>query len=328
MTADGVGAPESTGALSQDAAMAAVAAVAGNASGRVGLAATHLETGETLSWNPAEKFSTASTIKVAIHASVMRQARLGGFSLDDEIEVADSDHAGGSGVLSILRPGLRCTIADLCTLMVTVSDNTATNMLIRLCGGTESVNADFAALGFPGFQLNRPISMPPPPIPGPGAPRAPRPSRAPLKGPLATGAPDDFRALLARLHDGTVVDEAASAEIVDVLRYQQHQALFPRAWLAIAAPFDPPGPGAPGLAHKTGYVPDARTDAGLVFLPGADGTSDSGTIAYAAMTDGLSDGTMTAMAEGDEILGRLGAIVLARWWPGPGPVPLRDGWLP
>jgi hypothetical protein len=46
------------------------------------------------------------------------------------------------------------------------------------------------------------------------------------------------------------------------------------------------------------------------------------------MTDGLSDATMTAMAEGDEILGRLGAIVLARWWPGPDPVPLRHGWLP
>jgi hypothetical protein len=37
---------------------------------------------------------------------------------------------------------------------------------------------------------------------------------------------------------------------------------------------------------------------------------------------------MTALAEGDEILGRLGAIVLARWWAGPGPVPVRDGWLP
>jgi hypothetical protein len=39
-------------------------------------------------------------------------------------------------------------------------------------------------------------------------------------------------------------------------------------------------------------------------------------------------GTMTALAEGDEVFGRLGAIVLARWWPGPGPVPVRDGWLP
>ena len=303
--------------------MAAVAAVAGRASGRVGLAASHLETGASLSWNAGERFSTASTIKVAIHASVLRQARLGAFGLDDEIEVGDSDHAGGSGVLSLLRPGLRCTIADLCTLMITVSDNTATNMLIRLCGGTESVNADFAALGFPGFELNRPISMLPPPLPGSAAPRPPRPERVPPKGPLATGAPEDFRALMAGLHAGTVVDEAASAEIVSVLRYQQHQALFPRAWLILAAPFEPPGPYTPGLAHKTGYVDGVRTDAGLIFLP-----DDGGTVAYAAMTDDLADGTMTALAEGDDILGHLGAIVLARWWPGAGAVPLREGWLP
>jgi hypothetical protein len=43
---------------------------------------------------------------------------------------------------------------------------------------------------------------------------------------------------------------------------------------------------------------------------------------------GTPGGTMTALAEGEVLLGRLGAIVLARWWPGPGPVPVRDGWLP
>jgi beta-lactamase class A len=321
MTADGRRLGQEK-ALSPEEAAAAVAVVAGRASGRVGLAASHLETGETLSWNAGDRFSTASTIKVAIHASVLRQVRLGAFGLDDEIEVANGDHAGGSGVLALLRPRLRCTIADLCTLMITVSDNTATNMLIRLCGGTKSVNADFAALGFPGFQLNRPISMLPPPLPGSAAPRPPRSPRIPPKGPLGTGTPEDFRALMEGLRAGTVVDRAASAEIINVLRYQQHQALFPRAWLAIAAPFDPPGPYTPGLAHKTGYVDGARTDAGLVFLP-----DNGGTVAYAAMTDGLTDGTMTALAEGDDILGHLGAIVLARWWPGSGPVPLRAGWL-
>ena len=78
--------------------------------------------------------------------------------------VRGTDMAGGSGVLAELRPGLRCTVCDLCTLMIVVSDNTATNMLIELCGGAGAVNDDFAALGFPGFRLNRPISIPPPPL--------------------------------------------------------------------------------------------------------------------------------------------------------------------
>jgi beta-lactamase class A len=95
---------------------------------------------------------------------VVRRARAGQFSLDDQAELTVSDLTGGSGVLSVLRPGLRCTVFDLCTLMIVVSDNTATNMLIDLCGGAEAVNDDFAALGFPGFRLNRPISVPPPPL--------------------------------------------------------------------------------------------------------------------------------------------------------------------
>jgi hypothetical protein len=66
-----------------------------------------------------------------------------------------------------------------------------------------------------------------------------------------------------------------------------------------------------------------RADAGLLYLPG-----DGGAVAYCAVADRLADQTMTALSEGEQILGRLGAIVLARWSPGPGPVPVRAGWLP
>lgn len=312
--------------MTKERAEAAVADVAGRASGPVGLAARHLETGESLTWNAGDHFGTASMIKVAIFAAVLRRAAAGQFSLDDEVTVRAGDRAGGSGVLAELRAGLRCTVSDLCTLMIVVSDNSATNMLIGLCGGTAAVNDDFAALGFAGFRLNRPVSIPPPPLALDAAERerAGRERAAPAPGgPLATVTLDGFCEFMARLHAGTVVDAEASERIVAVLRYQQHQALFPRAWLAVAAPMDPPRADAPALAHKTGYAGGIRTDAGLLFLP--DG---GGTVAYAAAADGLADRTMTALAEGDEIIGRLGAIVLARWWPGPGPVPVRDGWLP
>jgi beta-lactamase class A len=305
--------------LTREGALEAIAALAGGASGAVGLAARHLESGESLAWNAEGQFGTASMIKVAIFAAVLRRVADGQFGLADEVTVRPGDLAGGSGVLAELTPGLRCTVSDLCTLMIVVSDNTATNMLIERCGGVGAVNDDFAALGFPGFRLNRPVSIPPPPLAlGPLPPEGPAPD-----GPLATASLGDFCDLMAALHAGTVVDAEASARIVTVLRYQQHQALFPRAWLAVAAPFREPSRDAPALAHKTGYAGGIRTDAGLLFLP--DG---GGTIAYAAAADGLSDRSMTALAEGDEIIGRLGAIVLARWWPGPGPVPVRDGWLP
>ena len=79
-----------------------------------------------------------------------------------------------------------------------------------------------------------------------------------------------------------------------------------------------PGPQDPAIAHKTGCVSACRADTALLDLP-----DNGGTIAYCAVADRLADQTMTALAEGDEILGRFGAIVLARWWPGPGLVPVR-----
>jgi beta-lactamase class A len=318
--------------VSQDEAQRAVIEVAGASTGVIGLAARHLESGEVLSWQADEPFRTASTIKVGIHVAVIRRARLGLLDLQAPVELRAGDQLGGSGVLGVLRPGLRCTVSDLCTLMIVVSDNTATNMLIDLCGGAAAVSAELAALGFGGIRLNRKLTLQAPPLVaearqaaghGTAGQNAAEPEEAAPLPELAMVSPAEFCRLMAALHAGKVIDQQASAEIINVLRHQQHQALFPRAYLEVAEPGDPPGPDGPAMAHKTGSIGGCRTEVGLLYLPG-----DGGTVAYAAAADRLADHTMTALAEGDELLGRLGAIVLARWWPEPGPVPLRDGWLP
>ena len=332
----------SAGVISQEAAQRAIAEVAAGCTGAIGLAAYHLDSGQVLTWRADEQFRTASTIKVGIHVAVLRRARLGLLDLDAPAELRPGDQLGGSGVLGVLRPGLRCTVSDLCTLMIVVSDNTATNMLVDLCGGAAQVSAELATLGFGGIRLNRKLTLQPPPLvaaarppappdgtapdgtaPDGTAPDAAEPAQAAPLPELAMVSPADFARLMAELHAGTVIDRQASAEIINVLRHQQHQALFPRAYLEVAEPGDPPGPDGPAMAHKTGSIGGCRTESGLLYLPG-----DGGTVAYAAAADRLADRTMTALAEGDEVLGRLGAIVLARWWPGPGPVPIRDGWLP
>ena len=305
------------GALDPDEARNAVAAVARGCSGHVGLAARHLDTGEELTWNPEAPIQTASTVKVAIYAEVMRQARLGLVDLDTRVSTRAADLTGGSGVLPLLRPGAACTVTDLCTLMIVVSDNTATNMLIDLLGGVATVNHGVALLGYSGIRLDHKVSIPPPPLAAPAPPPQPPPT-----APLATATPAELCRLLAGLHAGSVVDGAASAQMITTLRCQQDQSLFPRTYLKVASPAEPPGPQAPAIAHKPGCVSGCRADTGLLRLP-----EDGGTIAYCAAADRLADQTMTALAEGEEILGRLGAIVLARWWPGPGPVPVRPAWL-
>jgi beta-lactamase class A len=329
-----------------DAAQAAVEAVAATASGHVGLLARHLGTGEELSWNPDAQFGTASTIKLAVYAEVMRQRKLGLVDPGAEIATSKADLTGGSGVLGVLRPGLRCTVADLCTLMIVVSDNTATNLLIDLLGGIAAVNEGVARLGYPGLVLDHKVRLPPPPLvacpdgagsvpaAGPGSVPAAGPGSVPAAGPgsvpaaglgrpLGTATPAEFCRLFGDLRAGRVVDPASSAEMLLTLRHQQSRSLIPRFYLDVAEPPYEPDEDGPGVASKTGWVGGCRVDTGLLYLPG-----NGGTVAYCAAADGLADRTMTTLAEGDELLGRLGAIMLVRWWPGPGPVPLRHGWLP
>jgi beta-lactamase class A len=306
------------GGLDPGQAQDAVAEVAAACSGHVGLSARHLGTEEELTWQPEETIQTASTVKVAIYAEAMRQARRGQVNLAAPVTTHRDDLTGGSGVLGVLRPGLTCTVADLCTLMIVVSDNTATNMLIDLLGGVDTVNRGVASLGFPEIRLDHKVNMAPLPLVVPSP--SPRPS---LAAPLATATPAVLCRLMAALHAGEGIDPATSQQIITTLRYQQDRTMIPRAYLDLARPGSLPHAQTPAIAHKTGYVSGCRADTGLLYLPG-----DGGVVAYCAVADRLADQTMTALSEGDEILGRLGAIVLARWWPGPGPVPVRPGWLP
>jgi beta-lactamase class A len=315
-----VTAAEGLTSIDHDAASRGVAAVAelsAASGGHLGLLARHLDRGEQLAWKPDEVIGTASAVKVPIYAEVMRQCRLGRIDLDAAVITRETDLAGGSGVLSVLRPGLRCTVADLCTLMIVVSDNTATNMLIDMLGGAGAVNEGLDVLGYHGIRLNHKIGYGPPPL----VVASPRPS-VPSTEPLGTATPAELCRLLADLHAGRVVDAEASAEMISTLRHQQSQSLVPRSYLDVAEPADLPGPDGPAIASKTGSVGGCRVDTGLLYLPG-----DGGTVAYCAAVDRLADRSMTALAEGNELLGRLGAIILARWWPGPGPVPVRPGWL-
>ena len=339
------------GGLDQASGEAAVAAIAADCSGHLGLAARHLQTGQELCWQPDAVVGTASAVKVGILCAVMLACRRGQLDLGREVRLTAADQTGGSGVLALLTPGLTATVADLTTLMITLSDNTATNMLIGMCGGAGAVTAALAELGFGGIRLNRPILMTPqrldPPLlsgtatanepatandpataadsgpKGPGPAAGSPAASAPASSPLATASPAELCRLMAALEAGSVVDAEASAQVIGVLRHQQSHPLFPRAFTSVAEPNDPPGPDGPAIASKAGWTSGRRVETGLLYLPG-----DGGTIAYTAAAENLADQSMTALAEGDELLGRLGAVVLARWWPGPGPVPIRLGWLP
>lgn len=279
--------------------------------GHIAVSAKHLGTGEVLEWRNHDVRRVASSAKVAIHAVVMDWAIRGRLELDHRVELTIDDLVGGSGVLAVLRPGIAPTVADLCTLMIVVSDNTATSVLLGLVGGAEEVNATLHRLGIEGIRFHRGLDYPPPPLV-----TAQSPFFAPPTTPFATAAADDLRDLVMRLHDGALVDADASRAILDVLSCQYASDGVARDFLEI----DPRWEwrmGRLSVAHKPGAIPGTRCDVGLISLP------DGQEIAYAAIADDLSDATMTSQSEGDLILGRIGSLLLRHWWPDPVPVPLR-----
>src|SRR5262249_34113961 len=124
-----------------------IAAVRERFSGVMAIAAKHLATGEAVLVDPDRTFPTASAFKVPGVVEVSRQAEAGRFRRPDRLRVRSADIAKGSGVLRDLAPELAPTVHDLATLMIIVSDNTATNMLIDLVGGVEPINQTMRDLG-------------------------------------------------------------------------------------------------------------------------------------------------------------------------------------
>src|SRR5690349_7047595 len=89
----------------------------------------NLQTGEEIALDADSIYETFSVIKIAIMAEVLRQAEAGKFSLDDRITLKAADQRLPSGVLYTMQPGLNPTIRDLITLMIIISDNSATDLL-------------------------------------------------------------------------------------------------------------------------------------------------------------------------------------------------------
>jgi beta-lactamase class A len=126
--------------------------------GVMGVAALHLESGRRAFLNADEPFPMASTFKVPIAVELLRLVDEGKLDLGKRIEVERHDYSPGSGYLTELmsQPGLSLSVRNLLELMLLVSDNTATDLLLREAGGGEAVTAGMRKLGLEGIRVDRP----------------------------------------------------------------------------------------------------------------------------------------------------------------------------
>src|SRR5262252_7116111 len=122
--------------------------------GKVFLFARNLDTGETYSFNGDERVRTASTIKIAVMIEAFARVSEGKAKWTDELVLTPAARYGGSGILPELSDGLRLTLRDCVRLMMTLSDNTATNMVLDYLT-TDAVNDRMDALGFKRTRIMR-----------------------------------------------------------------------------------------------------------------------------------------------------------------------------
>jgi beta-lactamase class A len=186
--------------------------------GVMGLSARNLLTGEEINVDADRRFPTASTIKTAIMLEVYHQVADGRLRMDTPIALREADKVGGSGILNGLHDGLPLTVADQVHLMIALSDNTATNMLVATVG-TKNVDDRLVSYGLTETKLFRPTF---------------RDGRADLlpelerEYGLGMTTPREMARLMALIAEGRAVGTAASAAMLATLRQQEDRAMIPR----------------------------------------------------------------------------------------------------
>jgi beta-lactamase class A len=199
-----------------------------------------LNTGYTAGFNAGRSMPAASTIKLPVMVEVFDQLESGRFDLHRRVMLLASDKDYGSGDLCDAPVGTTYPVSVLLEKMIDISDNTATNMLIRLVG-RRSINRGMHELGLAHTHLAGDVRTE-----GWGIRRTLRTS------------PSDLVRLLAMMARGQLVDEWSSNEMIAILEADQYNTLIPAP-----LPNDVP------IAHKTGSLFDTLNDAGIVFAADA-----------------------------------------------------------
>lgn len=207
--------------------------------GVLGVAAIDLSTGRVISYRGEVAFPQASSIKIPILIELFRAARAGEIRFEQQLTLTEKDLVGGSGRLQHrLKAGpLTLTVRELARAMIEWSDNLATNQLIALVG-QDRVNRTLDELGFGRTRLQRRMMD----------------AAAAARDQENISTPLEMARLLERLYRGQIVDEAASKEMLGLLKL-------------VRADFRRLIPPTVEVASKPGELPGVFCEAGIVFLP-------------------------------------------------------------
>ncbi len=266
---------------------ARVAALTKGFEGTVSVYAKHLGSGREFAIRADEKVRTASTIKLPILCALQAQVARGAVGWRDAITLREADKISGSGVLASLTDGSVFSVRDLAILMIVVSDNTATNLLLDRMGGADIVNDYLDTLGLTATRSLRKVRGDA--TPASGWSRAGRLPENERYG-LGVSTPREMVRLLEALHAGRVVSPDASRDVLAIMRKQQvtdgigRHATYP-------------------VASKSGALDALRSDVGIVTTP-------SGPIAIAITVDGMPTVDYSPDNAGDKLIWEISRAIV------------------
>lgn len=259
--------------------------------GAVSIAAKNLATGEQYMLRADEPVRTASTIKLAIMIECFYEVAEGKLKWTEPIKLTADEKVSGSGILQDLSLGDELPIRDLVDLMITLSDNTATNLILNRIGGN-AVNARMEKLGMTQTRVMRKIL-------GDGNDLKPVPTGITDEGMKAENkkwgigrsSPAEMLGLLSKLNDGFLVDKTCSEEMIAILKRQRDHTGIGRDLKDVT------------IASKSGALDHLRSDVGIVYTKG-------GPIAMAITVEGIPEINWTPDNSGNLLISKVSEILL------------------
>ena len=250
--------------------------------GVVGYTVHNLDTGERLERRSDETFSTASLIKVAVLVTVYDLVDQKTLSLDDPLTVLKIDKVGGSGSLQFMHDNATVTVHDAAWLMTTISDNTATNLLLdriiirRVWDKMEQLGLMHTKVHSKTFLRSASVAM-----------------DSSVKYGLGVTTPNEMARLFALLADGKAVSPKADSSMLDILAHNENFEKLQRFVSGLEVP------------HKTGETNQVRTECGLFPLKSR--------VAYCVLTKENSDERYMIDNEAHVMMAHMGEAIVRAW---------------
>lgn len=260
--------------------------------GSVALYAKNLATGESVSLDAQRSVQTASVIKLPLMLQAFEQVKSGKLKLSVPLVLTKDNQVGGSGILNLMDPGLTLTLKDTITLMMTQSDNTATNMMIDAVG-LPPTNEMLARMGLKNTYFYKKVFKPA---------EGPMPPDQKQFG-LGKTTAEEMAKVMESIYRCDLGDRALCLQMITIMRNQQYRDMLPR-YLQTSDSSEDLSP----IADKVGALDDVRNDVALVY-------TKRGPVIISIFTYNNADKSWTPENKAEILIGRMAKTIVDAWSP-------------